>query len=170
MARTEIERTVQPSLLDRLTDLAPGTPADPPTTRADSERAFRRAVERDVEGLLNTRRTTECAPPGFDQVRRSAYEFGLPDTTGLAPATREGRRRLLDDLQETLERFEPRLANPRVRLVEMSQVSAPQVRFQVEATLIMDPSPEQVVFDTVLELASGEFAVRDGPPAAPAAP
>jgi type VI secretion system protein ImpF len=74
-----------------------------------------------------------------------------------------GRERLLGALRDTLARFEPRLANPRVRLVDASQVSAPQMRFVVEATLMMDPSPEQVVFDTVLEIARGEYAVHDGP-------
>ena len=38
----------------------------------------------------------------------------------------------------------------------------PSVRFSVEALLRMDPSPELVVFDTVLEVARGEFDVRDG--------
>ena len=41
------------------------------------------------------------------------------------------------------------------------------VRFQVEALLRMDPSPEHVVFDTVLEVARGEYAVEgEGAPAA----
>jgi hypothetical protein len=35
-----------------------------------------------------------------------------------------------------------------------------ELRFLVEATLIMDPSPEQVVFDTVLDKTSFEFEVK----------
>ena len=163
MARTEIERTVQPSLIDRLTDLEPGIAADAPTTREESARRFRLSVERDVEWLLNTRRTMLVAPEGCDEVRHSAYEYGLPDTTGLAVATKSGRERLPTALRETIERYEPRLAKPRVRLLDASQVRAPQMRFVIEATLVMDPSPEQVVFDTVLEIASGEYAVADAP-------
>ena len=163
MARTEIERTVQPSLIDRLTDLEPGLRDDPPTTREESARRFRLSVERDVEWLLNTRRTMQPAPAGCPELRRSAHEYGLPDTTALPVGTKVGRERLLNALRDTLARFEPRLANPRVRLVESAQVNAPQMRFVVEATLVMDPSPEQVVFDTVLEIARGEYAVIDGP-------
>lgn len=161
MARTEIERTVQPSILDRLTDHEPGIAADAAMTREESERAFRRSVERDVEMLLNTRRTMEPAPDGLGEVRRSVYEYGLIDTTGLAVGTKAGRDRLLAQLQDAIERFEPRLGQPRVHLVEADQARAPQLRFVVEATLRMDPSPEQMVFDTVLEVASGEYAVRD---------
>jgi type VI secretion system protein ImpF len=163
VARTEIERTVQPSLIDRLTDLEPGVRDDPPTTREESARRFRLSVERDVEWLLNTRRTMQPAPAACPELRHSAHEYGIPDTTSLPVGSKAGRERLLGALRDTLARFEPRLANPRVRLVDASQVSAPQMRFVVEATLMMDPSPEQVVFDTVLEIARGEYAVHDGP-------
>lgn len=162
MARTELERSVQPSLLDRLTDEAPNVPADPPARAAESARAFRDAVQRDVEWLLNTRRTIVPVPPTCPHVRRSVHEFGLPDTTGLPVNTREGRDRLLEQLQDTIERFEPRLGAPRVRIVESNGGNGlPSVRFTVEALLRMDPSPELVVFDTVLEVARGEFDVRD---------
>lgn len=161
MARTELERTVLPSLLDRLTDEQPAVPADPPLRAAESARAFRDAVHRDVEWLLNTRRTIVRVPPGCAEVRRSVHEYGLPDTTGIAIGTREGREWLLAALQDALERFEPRLGTPRVRLVEHDGGGLPSVRFTVEALLRMDPSPELVVFDTVLEVARGEFDVRD---------
>jgi len=167
--RTEIERTVQPSLLDRLTDEHPSVPADPATSRSESESAFREAVQRDVEWLLNTRRTMVVVPPYCPHVRASVHEFGLPDTTGVPVGTPDGRNFLVAAMQDALERFEPRLGNPRVKLVEADQGRAPQLRFTVDATLRMDPSPEQVVFDTVLEVASGEYAVdvAGAPPATP---
>jgi type VI secretion system protein ImpF len=160
VARTEIERTVQPSLLDRLTDLEPRVPADGSLSREESERAFRRAVERDVEALLNTRRTMFPAPAECPELRHSVYDFGLVDTTGIPVGTKSGRDRLLSALQDTLERFEPRLGTPRVRLVDADQKGAPQMRFVIEAILRMDPNPEQVLFDTVLEIASGEYDVH----------
>jgi type VI secretion system protein ImpF len=169
--RTEIERVVQPSLLDRLTDTAPGVPADGQVTRESSERAFRTSVQRDLEWLLNTRRTIVAVPEECPEVHRSTHEYGLPDTTGIAVATEQGRALLLELLQDTIERFEPRLGTPRVRLVDVGQAGAPQVRFSVEASLRMDPSPEHVVFDTVLEVARGDYDVRmaassDAPPEA----
>jgi type VI secretion system protein ImpF len=161
MARTEIERTVRPSILDRLTDQEPGLAADPPITREESERRFRVAVERDVEALLNTRRSMVPAPEWCPELRRSVYDFGLVDTTGIPVGTKAGKERLLSALQDAIERFEPRLARPRVRLIDAQQVRAPQMRFVVEAVLVMDPGREDVVFDTVLEIASGEYDVRD---------
>ena len=161
MARTELERTVLPSLLDRLTDDDPRTPADPPVTREESILSYRDGVLRDVEWLLNTRAPYEGVPAGLVEVRRSAYTFGLPDTTGVAVATVAGRNRLVRWVEEAIAAHEPRLSQVRVELTEARQASAPQVRFTLTALLRMDPSPERVVFDTVLDLASGSYAVRD---------
>ena len=35
-----------------------------------------------------------------------------------------------------------------------------QMRFVIQALLKMDPSPERVSFDTVLDLATGQYAVE----------
>jgi type VI secretion system protein ImpF len=161
MPRTELERAVQPSLLDRLTDEQPREPADRATSREASARMFRLSVHRDVEALLNTRRSIVEIGPQHAAVRRSVHEFGLRDTTGIAVGTIEGQKALTDDIADAIRRFEPRLANVRVRLLDTSQVRAPQVRFAIEATLRMDPTPEQIVFDTVLDVASGTYDVRD---------
>lgn len=160
MARTELDRAVRPSLLDRLTDMAPREPADRPITREESANVYRRSVQRDVEALLNTRRTIVPVPPGCNEVLHSVHEFGLYDTTGLAVGTPDGRRRLTDDIRETLTRFEPRLMNVKVVLVESTQLKAQQVRFSIGATLRMDPSPEQIVFDTVLEVSRGTYDIE----------
>jgi type VI secretion system protein ImpF len=101
------------------------------------------------------------APDWCPELRRSVYDFGLVDTTSIPVGTKSGRDRLLSALQDAIERFEPRLARPRVRLLDAHQVRAPQLRFVVEAVLVMDPGREDVVFDTVLEIASGEYDVRD---------
>ncbi len=161
MARTELERAVQPSLVDRLTDLAPKERLDPTTTRDGSERAYRASVQRDLEWLLNTRRTMYAAPSGFPESRASAYEYGLVDTTGLFVGSAEGRRNLQTSIEDTIARFEPRLANVRVKLVNADQKSAPQLRFVIEALLRMDPNPEQVVFDSVFDTVNGEYAVGE---------
>lgn len=161
MARTELDRAVQPSLLDRLTDEDPRASGDVAVSREESVRRFRLAVQRDVEALLNTRRCIVEIGPGDVELRRSVHEYGIPDTTGLAVGTVAGRKLLTDDIKDALHRFEPRLMNVTVRLTDSDQIRTPQVRFAIEATLRMDPSPEQIVFDTVLEIASGAYAVDE---------
>ena len=68
---------------------------------------------------------------------------------------------LLLDVESTLAIFEPRLENVRISMVEQEGESRRrELRFVVEATLRLDPTPEQVVFDTVLHYSSGQVDVQ----------
>jgi type VI secretion system protein ImpF len=162
VARTEIERTVQPSLLDRLTDAEPRTPADPAIPFEESVRRFKHGVRRDIEWLLNTRRSIVEVPEHLTELRRSVFRFGLPDTTALSKDNPRDRQRLHRSVDETLALFEPRLGRMRVQMQAgtTGRHDGSDLHFLVEALLRMDPNPEQVVFDTVLELSSGEYEVR----------
>jgi type VI secretion system protein ImpF len=161
MAKNEIERTVQPSLLDRLTDADPRSSADPAITLSESVRRFKASIQRDLEWLLNTRRIPEPMPEDwFEQLPRSVYYYGIPDITSLSRDTRESRMIVLHDVEDAIATFEPRLSDVRITVVEVEgEQFRRELRFHIEATLCMDPTPEQVVFDTVLSFASGEYDV-----------
>ena len=47
--------------------------------------------------------------------------------------------------------------------VELEEINSVQrgVRFRIQATLRVEPTPEPVVFDTVLQVGSGEFVVEE---------
>jgi type VI secretion system protein ImpF len=159
MARFEPELIISQSLLDRLTDDEPGSPADPPTTRAQSFRTFKAALRRDLEWLLNTRQTPQPAPDDFRELRYSLYNYGLPDLVSLSAHSVRDRTALQHCMQEAVEVFESRLSN--VRLVnEPVLQNGRMLRFRIEGLARIDPRPEQVSFDTVLELTSGEYEVK----------
>jgi type VI secretion system protein ImpF len=162
MARREIERTVQPSVLDRLTDETPRSSADPRMSYAESLRVFKVAAQRDLEWLLNTRRTADAEVEKFDELRRSLYNFGMPDITSMSRDSVVARKQLLQQVEETLAIFEPRLANVQISMVEVEgEQRRRELRFVVEATLRLDPTPEQVIFDTVLHFASGQIDLTE---------
>jgi type VI secretion system protein ImpF len=158
MAKTEIERTVQQSLLDRLIDLDPRSTVEPAMTWAQSVRQLKGSLRRDLEWLLNTRRNPEPLPEQFEELRHSLYWYGLPDITSLSRDSTEQRVWLARQMEETITAFEPRLASVRVSIRE-TEGERRELRFMIEGMLRMDPNPEQVVFDTVLELSSGEYQV-----------
>jgi len=161
MAKRELERTVQPSVLDRLTDDDPRTPADPRTTYEGSLRTFKLSVQRDLEWLLNTRRTPEAAPEGLEEVSRSVYAYGIPDLTSMSRDSLPARKKLLREVEEALTTFEPRLMNVQISIVETDgEQNKRELHFQVEGTLRLDPTPEQVMFDTVLQFSSGQYAIE----------
>ena len=160
MARTELDRAVLPSLLDRLTDDDLRDGADMPISREDSARRFRASVQRDLDWLFNTR-TTAVSPGPHRLVAASVHQFGLRDFTGLTTSVADWRLLLVESMEIMIRRFEPRLANVSVTLAEDVNPALQQVRFIITALLIMDPSPEQVVFDTIFEVSSGTYEVED---------
>ena len=154
-----IERSVQQSLLDRLVDLDPKVSSEVPPTWAASVRQLKAAVRRDLEWLLNTRRIATPAPESFGELSRSLYHYGFPDITSMSRDARDTRIRLMRQIEETVATFEPRLAGVRVSLAE-SDDEKHRLRFLIEGLLRIEPNPEQVAFDTFLEISSGEYHVK----------
>jgi type VI secretion system protein ImpF len=162
MARNLGETTVTIPVLDRLIDLEPGNQTENPPSRSQSERLLKRAVRRDLEWLLNTRRNCDLPDEGLKEVNRSAYVYGLPDLSALTMATSGDRNKLVKQLLTAINLFEPRLANVRLVQVDTPDAAKHQVRLRIEAMLRMDPSPEPISFDTVIELKSGNCHLSGG--------
>lgn len=160
MAKLETDSVVTQSLLDRLIDREPRASTDGFMTRAQSVRQLKAALRRDLEWLLNTRRNPDAAPDSFPELSRSLYNYGLPDFTSYSLGAPKDRNRLLAVLESAIAVFEPRLLNVKVSLVEVPEATTRTLRFQIEGLLQMDPAPEQVSFDTVLQLTSGEYQVK----------
>jgi type VI secretion system protein ImpF len=159
MPQWEPERTVTQSVLERLIDRDPGV-AEPQPNRARSVRLLKTSLRRDLEWLLNARRTPEAVGREFGSLERSLYNYGLPDITALNRESSRDRQRLVRILEQAIAIFEPRLK--RIRVVETQAANGAQhiLRFQIEGLLDMDPAPELISFDTVLQLSSGEYQVK----------
>ncbi len=160
MARSDIDRPVQQSLIDRLIDDDPQSNVEPPMSRSQSVRVFKNSIRRDLEWLLNSRRTPEDPPEDMEDAARSVLYFGLPDVTSLSGDSTDDRVRLLRMIEDAIATYEPRLASVTVSEAENPDSEARRVRFLIQATLRMDPSPELVYFDTVLDLSSKEYEVK----------
>jgi type VI secretion system protein ImpF len=161
MATPANDRTVRLSVLDRLVDDGHSV-GDGPSSWNDSVRRLKSSLLRDVEWLLNTRRIHETAPDRYPEVQRSVYHYGLPDISSMSLDPETVRRRLTAHLEQAIELFEPRLTAVRVLAVEREGEER-TVRFTVQAMLRMEPNPERIVFDTVLEPSRGEFQVSGDP-------
>lgn len=160
MPRVDSDTTVTQSVLDRLLDSEPHAPTDAYTTRAQSVRQLKASLRRDLEWLLNSRRIAVPPDDGERELLRSVYNYGLPDFSSYSINSPKDRSKLLRAIETTIAYFEPRLAGVKVTPIEMAGAGSRVLRFQIEGMLLMDPAPEQVSFDTVLQLASGEYQVK----------
>jgi type VI secretion system protein ImpF len=161
MAKRNPERPVQLSVLDRLIDAYPNNRQEVPLTRSQSVHELKAALRRDLEWLLNTRRTIYQpeAPEGETlELAESVFNYGVPDFTSFTLGSGKDLARLTRLLEEAIMRFEPRLQGVRVtpQPVEKGQRA---VGFSIEGMLQIEPSPELVAFDTVFDTA-GEFHIK----------
>ena len=152
------ERPVLPSLIDRLIDKEPGNRNEAPNARSQTFKELKDSVRRDLERLLNTRRSPVEPPLTARELWRSVYCYGLPDITGMGLNSQDDQNRLARLVESAVEHFEPRLQQVSVTLQPVAPNSR-TLRFQIEALLRTDPAPARVVFDTTLELTSQQYEV-----------
>lgn len=157
----ELERNIRLSLLDRLIDREPETKTDPYLSRFESLNQFRKSIKRDLEFLLNTVRNTDPIPEAYQELKRSVYLYGLPDLNGIALENQQDEARMLRSLEEVISTFEPRLSRVRVTSYEPLSKKKSALLFHVDAVLMIEPHPEPISFDTVLEIAKGSYSVKE---------
>lgn len=154
MARTPGDVTVTLSVLDRLIDRDPQSQVEAPLSVAQSVRFHKRAVHRDLGWLLNTRSIPDEPPESLREVNRSVYVYGLPDFSSYSMGSTGDRAKLIRHLVAAIRLFEPRLDGVQITPIENEETGLQELRFRIEAMLLMDPTPERISFDTVIELKS----------------
>lgn len=159
MAKREVGGPVTLSVLDRLIDRDPKHSAEAAPTRAQSLRELKAALKRDLEWLLNTRRTIEPAPDSARETVRSVYHYGFEDLSSKSVLSSRDQGDLVREMESVLAMFEPRLKRAKVRM-EPVKGNYRDLKFVIEGLLCMDPAPEPVRFDTVLELNKGAYEVK----------
>lgn len=153
MARSDRNQnlTLRPSVLDRLLDDEPQLSREAPLTMEQAFRVIVRAVQRDLECLLNTRTTwLSDALQRSELASRSVAAYGLPDFSHESFKNGDARVRFTRAVERIIATFEPRLR--RVNVVP--NPPGPDERhfsFRIDAVLCVDPIREAVSFDSVLE-------------------
>ena len=159
MAKANNEIRVSRSVLDRLIDEEPGESRESRRSHTTSIKELKRSVLRDIEWLLNTRHGYKV-PDDLEETKRSVICYGLPDFTALSIANSNELSRLADDVKDTITFFEPRFLDLSIIFEPISNTDR-QIRFRIEAHLDTEPSPEPILFDTVLNSGTGGFSVSE---------
>ncbi|GGF34687.1 type VI secretion protein [Aliidongia dinghuensis] len=147
-------------LLDRLLDAEPDRAVDRPASPAESVALLRRAVHRDLEALLNARRPWRTVADRFPALRLSPVTYGIPDFTAGAYNDRQQREVLRAEIEETIQRFEPRLAQVQVRLSDDGNLLRATLRLSIDALLRTHPAPEPIVFDTMIDTTTADVVLN----------
>jgi type VI secretion system protein ImpF len=159
MPRPDAEQPLVPSVLDRLVDFEPRVSTEPPASRPRALAQLKESVKRDLEWLLNSKRTPEPVPTGLPHLERSLLTFGMPDLSASSLLNAHDQDSLRRAIETVIRRFEPRLTGVSVSQVEGLERDR-SIRFRIDAMLRVDPAPEPVTFDSVLQLTSKAFVVK----------
>lgn len=122
-------------------------------------RAMEELVRRDLENLLNTRWRCLSWPPGLVELEQSLVNYGIPDFSAVSfgdPVKQHDLRRILE---LAVKRFEPRLRNARVLLVDRGGRQDRLLHFKIEAELADGVERRLIAYETALDPASTNFRV-----------
>lgn len=156
----EQRQRAQLPLLDRLIDDAPDVERDASVSLAEAVALLRRSVRRDIEALLNARRRWRSWPEGYDELALSPVGYGITDFAAGVFNDPAQRDRLRAQIEQTIRRFEPRLAQVHVVLIDSDNTLDPTLRMRIEALLRTEPAPEPITFDTLVDPATAEVQVK----------
>jgi type VI secretion system protein ImpF len=148
---------VQASILDRLIDDEPGNSREP-VPEHFSIGQIRDTVARDLENLLNARRSILVPPVSYREVNNSLFVYGLPDYTSRNPGNVSVRSQLRLEIEKTISRFEPRLKNVAVH-IDSRTANTRDLGFRITAVLVVNPITEPVTFDTSFDLNRSKYSI-----------
>lgn len=131
---------------------------------------LREAVRRDLEALFNTERLqadylltdTEydfiendlIDLSEFPQAALSVINYGVPAFSGKSAGS-SGRDKLAAEIKALVAVFEPRLRKDSIK-IRVDSDPTEGLKIDIDAVLIMTPSPERLIFRTSIDLENGQ--------------
>lgn len=125
----------------------------------DVVRRYKDSVKRDLEWLFNTRRTFDNRMEEYPQISSSVYAYGLPDITSVNIGSVNEQRQLVQVMKECLRLFERRLTDV---VIDFDPIVGGNrsLQFKISGVLQMDPAPEEIFIDTVLDSTNSKYEVK----------
>lgn len=166
MAEANRDR-INPSLLDRLTDEAPGERAAT-SGGAVTLSELRRSVLRDLNWLFNTTQLLKAEEAeAWPLVTNSVLNYGLPPLSGVTASGLDVRK-LERALRQAILDFEPRILPDSVSVrAEVDPQSLDHhnlISLHIEALLWAQPVPIELLLRTQFDLESGQNRVDETMP------
>jgi type VI secretion system protein ImpF len=95
---------------------------------------------------------------GLDEALRSVAFYGLPDFTAMGAMNPVEFKKFFADLETCIRFFEPRIFDVEITFEPVTSTDR-QIRFRVDASLDVDPTPEPIAFDSVLSPGDGKITI-----------
>lgn len=163
MAQLTPKEKLQPSLLDRLTDLRPDVRTSNAGVRVLSMQELREGVQRDLGALLNATALDVVEDlSAYPNVQHSTLNFGMPDMSGKT-ASGVDVKDLERVLLRTIQEFEPRIMGESLKVTGDVQDKKGHntMIITIEGELWSQPLPQKLLLRTELDLENGEIKLEE---------
>ena len=162
MSDLAVTERLQPSLLDRLTDLQPFEKTERREERVIDVQELRKIIERDLSWLLNTNNSSHLIDESaYPNVSNSTANYGLREVAG-EYSTAERVELIRNSILKAIERFEPRIrkgsAEVRLRSGEVSQGTV--ISFDIVADMWAQPLPLEMYLRSEVDVTTGELTLE----------
>jgi type VI secretion system protein ImpF len=162
MAEAVLYERLQPSLLDRLTDAAPGQTKETREDRVIDIRRLREIVQRDLSWLLNTyNNDVDIDEERYPNAARSVLKYGVKDIAGDF-STSERTEAIRKSIVGAIEFFEQRIrpGSVEVQLREKEADRKSIIAFDIRADMWAEPVPLELYLRSEVDLTTGDISVE----------
>lgn len=162
MADKNIAERLQPSLLDRLTDDAPGDLQEARDMRVIDIRRLREIVQRDLSFLLNTNNSESWIDPvRYPMAAKSVLNYGVRDVAGDF-STLDKAQAIRKSIMQSIETYEPRIrsgsANVEIRTKDVARETI--VSFDIRADMWAEPIPIELYLRSTVDITTGQITLE----------
>jgi type VI secretion system protein ImpF len=165
MPELTAQERLQPSLLDRLVDHAPGEQREGDDKRTLTKQALRQAVLRDLSWLFNaTGFGLAMDDRRYPNAARSVLNYGMPMLSGQFTSSVQ-RVSMEQALKNAILQFEPRIL-PRTLEVELVMEGSAldshnRIGLQIRGMLWAQPVPLEFMMRSRIDLEEGRIEIED---------
>ncbi|WP_049732067.1 type VI secretion system baseplate subunit TssE [Rhizobium ecuadorense] len=156
------DRVLSRSILDRLIDEAPDRAVDPPVSFVDQVREVREAIRRDLEALLNTRRSPTTPPAALSELKDALVSYGVDGIVSANLMTDQAKLRLAAAIERRIALFETRLADVRVTILKSRTMTERALRMRIQATFRLHEGMPPISFESTIDPSTQRFLVEAG--------
>ena len=164
MADKTLTDRLQPSLLDRLTDHAPGDLKERRDERVIDVARLREIIQRDLSWLLNTTNLESTFDADLlPNVARSVLNYGLAEVSGEYSTARRAEL-IRASIERAIGLHEPRIipGSVDVTLSPDDARGEMTVAFDIHADMWAQPLPLELYLRSVVDVTTGEVSVERG--------
>lgn len=154
------ERLVARSVFDRLLDDAPQTREDPPRSVKEQAREMREMIRRDLQALLNTRRSPMNAGPALTELKNALSSYGVDGILSANLVSDVAKLQLARAIERRISMFETRLSAVTVTIMKNRNEGDRALRLRIRANFLLQEGSPPISFESHVDPSTQQFLVE----------